>query len=126
MISFKASKTLGFVLASAGILLNAHSALAADVLGDAQMQAGDLLSGTIGARSKAVQVAAAIPVDDARALNVEPQEQARRLILGKPSGDRVGARVNGSDLEMASVREERRAQADPQGAARRMLLAAGA
>ena len=30
MISFKASKTLGFVLASAGILLNAHSALAAD------------------------------------------------------------------------------------------------
>jgi hypothetical protein len=125
MISFKPSKALGFVLASAGILLHAHSALAADALGDAQMQARDLLSRTIGGRSKTVQVAAAISADDAHAFNVEPQEQARQLIVGKPSGDRVAGRVTGSDLEMTSVRGVRRAEADPQDTARRMLLGVG-
>ena len=124
MISFKPGKALGFVLASAGILLHAHGALAADVVGDAQMQARDLLSGTTGGRSRTVQVAA-ISADDAHVFNVEPQEQARQLILGKPSGHRAAGRVTGRDLEMTSVRGARRAEADPQDAARRMLRAVG-
>jgi hypothetical protein len=123
MISFKSSKALGLVLASAGILLNAHSTLAADILGDAQMQARELLS--VGERSKAAQVAAVISADDAHAFNVEPQEQARQLILGKPTGDRVADRVVGSDLEMTAMRRVQRAASDPQEAARRMVQAKG-
>jgi hypothetical protein len=125
MISFKPREALGLVLASAGILLYAHGALAAEVLGDAQMRARDLLSGTVGGRSQTAQVAASMSVDDAQAFDVEPQEQARQLILGKPSGDRVARRVV-DDLEMASVRGVRRVEADPQEAARRMLGAKGA
>jgi hypothetical protein len=123
MISFRSIKLPGIVLASAGILLHAHSALAADVVGDAQMQARNLLSGTVAARSKTAQVAPATSADDTRAFNVEPQEQARQLILGKPSGDRVADRLIGSEFEMQLA--VRSANVDPQEAARR-LLAKGA
>lgn len=125
MVSFKRRKSMGLVLASAGILLHGHSALPADALGDAQTQARDLLSGNIGGRSRAAQVAAAVSADDTQAFKVEPQEQARQLILGKPSGDRIVDRVIGSHLEMTSVRRVRRAEADPQEAARRMVQAKG-
>jgi hypothetical protein len=125
MISFKPRKALGLILASAGILLHAHGALAAVALGDAQMQARDLLSGTGGGRLKAAAAAAVISADEVRAVNVEPQEQARQLILGKPSGERAVDRVVGSDLAMASVRRVRRAEIDPQEAARRMVQAEG-
>jgi hypothetical protein len=117
MISFKSGKRLSFVLGSVGILLHAHSALA---LGDAQMQARNLLTGTIAGRSEAVQAAAGTS-SDAHAFNIEPQEQARQLVLGKPSGARVAGRVVGSDSETKSVRGVRRAAVDPQEAARRML-----
>jgi hypothetical protein len=125
MISFKPSKALGLVLASAGILFHAHSALAADVLEDTQMQARDLLSGTVGARSRTTQETVATSAGDAHAFKLEPQEQARQLILGKPRGDSPAGRVMDSDLEMTSVRGVRRAAGDPQEAARRMLLAVG-
>jgi hypothetical protein len=125
MVSFKRRKSMGLVLASAGVLLHGHGALAADALGDAQMQARDLLSGTIGGRSRAAQVAAAVSADDTQAFKVEPQEQARQLILGKPSGDRIVDRASGSHLEMTSVQRVRRAEVDPQEAARRMVQAKG-
>jgi hypothetical protein len=121
MISFKSSKALGLVLASAGILLHAHSTLAKDVFGDAQIQARELLS--VGERSKAAQAAAVISA--AHAFNVEPQEQARRLILGKPAGDRVADRLVGSDLEMTAMRRVQPAASDPQEAARRMVQPKG-
>jgi hypothetical protein len=117
MISFKSIKALGIVLAYAGI--HAHSALAADVIGDAQMQASDLLSGTVAGRSKTAPVTAATSADDTHAFNVEPQELARQLILGKPSGDRVADRHIGGDFEMQLA--VRRAAVDPQEAARRLL-----
>jgi len=119
MFPFKSIKLPGIVLASAGILLHAHSALAADVVGDAQMQARNLLSGTVAGRSKTAQVAPATSADDTHAFNVEPQEQARQLILGKPSGDRVANRLIGSDFEMQLA--VRSAHVDPQEAARRLL-----
>src|SRR6202051_2204908 len=79
------SNTLGrrLMLASAGVLLCAHGALAAGVVGDAQMQARDLLSGTVGGRAKIADVSSASPTDDRHVLNLDPQEQARDLILGK-------------------------------------------
>jgi hypothetical protein len=125
MVSFKPRKLPGLVLASAGILLHAQSALAADVPGDAQMQARDLLSGTPGGRSKAAKVTAAISADDMHAITVEPQEQARQLILGNPRGGRVVDQVIGGGVEMTSVRRVRRAEADPQEAARRMVQPKG-
>jgi hypothetical protein len=125
MISFKPSMALAFALASAGTLMGANGVLAADSIGDPQTQARDLLSGNIGGQSKSVQIAPVVSVDNAHALNVEPQEQARQLVLGKPSGDRVPDPIMGTDAKKTSVRGTRRAEADPQGAARRMLLAAG-
>jgi hypothetical protein len=119
MISFKSIKALGIVLASTGILLHTHSALAADVIGDAQMQARDLLSRTVAGRPKTAQVAAAISAGGTHGFNVEPQEQARQLILGTPSGDRVADRHIDSDFQMQLA--VRRAEVDPQEAARRLL-----
>jgi hypothetical protein len=126
MISFKPSTALALALASAGTLLHANGVLAADLVRDPQTQARDLLSGNIGERSKNTQISPVVSVDNAHAFNVEPQEQARQLILGKPSGDRVPGPIIGTDAKKTSVRGVRRAEADPQGAARRMLLGVGA
>src|SRR5258708_26581356 len=83
--SFIPSNTLGrrLMLASAGFLLCANGALAAEVVGDAQMPARDFLSGTVGGRPKIADVSSAVPTDDRHVLNLDPQEQARDLILGK-------------------------------------------
>jgi hypothetical protein len=124
MISFKPTMALALVLASAGTLLHANGVLAADSIGDPQAQARDLLSGNIGERSKSVKIAPSVSVDT-HVSNVEPQEQARQLILGKPSGARAASPIAGTDAKLTSVRGVRRDEADPQGAARRMLLGAG-
>jgi hypothetical protein len=124
MISFKPTMALALVLASAGTLLCANGVLAAGSIGDPQALARDLLSGNFGERSKSVQIAPSVSVDT-HVSNVEPQEQARQLILGKPSGGRVASPIIGADAKLTSVRGVRRAEADPQDAARRMLLGAG-
>jgi len=126
MISFKPTMALAFALASAGTLLHANGVLAADFIGDPQTQARDLLSGNIGGRSESIQIAPVVSAGDAHSFSVEPQEQARQLILGKPIGDRVPGRIIGTEAKMTSVRGVRRAEADPQDAARRLLLAGGA
>jgi hypothetical protein len=109
MIAFVSGKTLGrLMLISAGILLHANGALAAPFVGDPQMQAGDLLSGTIGGRAKIIAVSPSI--HGRHALNLDPQQQARQLILGEP-------------ISAGTVRKNiRRAYADGQESARRMLL----
>ena len=124
MISFKPTMALALVLASAGTLLHANGVLAADSIGDPHARARDLLSGNIAERSKSVQIASFVSVDT-HVSNVEPQEQARQLILGKPSGGRVAGPIIGADAKKTSVRGVGRAEADPQGAARRMVLGAG-
>jgi hypothetical protein len=129
--SFIPSNTLGrrLMLASAGLLLCANGALAAGVVGDAQMQARDLLSGTVGGQSKIADVSSAIPADDRHALNLDPQELARELILGKnvdgtahqaaTLDSRTGA------IPAASVQRTRRADIGGQELAERMLLGQG-
>ena len=64
------------VLISAAILLHANNVLAAESVGDAQMQARDLLSGTVGGRAKTVDASPAIPADGHQTSNLDPQEQA--------------------------------------------------
>jgi hypothetical protein len=111
MIAFIPGKTLGrLMLISAGILLHANGALAAQFVCDPQMQADDLLSGTTGGRAKVVAVSPAGPTYGRHALNPDPQQQARRLILGEP----ISAAIARQNI--------RRAYADGQESARRMLL----
>jgi hypothetical protein len=115
------------VLISAALLLYVNNALAAEVVGDAQMQARDLLSGTVGGRAKTFGPSNAIPADGHRASNLDPQEQARQLILGKPNvgGDARATVALGSKTTSApavSARGKRGVPADAQEAARRMIL----
>ena len=117
------------MLASAGLLLCANAALAAEVIGDAQMQARDLLSGTVGGRSTFADVSSAIPTDDRHVLNLDPQEQARDLILGKhfaATADQAANFDSKTDATIvASVQRTDRADIDGQELARRMLLGKG-
>jgi hypothetical protein len=126
--SFIPSNTLGrrLMLASAGLLLCANGALAAEVVGDAQMQARDLLSGTVGGRPKIADVSSAIPTDDRHVLNLDPQEQARDLILGKNvagTAHQAASLDSKTDaMPAASVQRIRSADIGGQELAQRMLL----
>src|SRR5882757_1093867 len=93
MNSFVPVKTLklGLVLVSAAFLLHGNGVLAAEAAGDAQLQARDLLSGTVGGRARVVDASPAVGADGVGTpgLGLDPQEQARQLILGKPNSDRI-------------------------------------
>ena len=113
MISFKPGKTLGrLMLISAGMLLHANGAFAAQLVEDAQLQADDLLSGTVGGRAKIVDVSPPAPAGR-DALNPDPQQQARQLILGKPNSAGIAGQNTGRVYAV---------YADGQESARRMLL----
>jgi hypothetical protein len=119
------AKTLGhgLVLISALFLLQANSALAAEAVGDAQRQASDLLSGTVGGRAKMVDASRAIASASEQTPGLDPQEQARQLILGKPNlggTNALGAQINATPA--VSARGNYRRYADPQESARRMIL----
>jgi hypothetical protein len=116
------------ILISAAILINANTVLAADRVGDAQMQARDLLSGTVGGKTKIIDKSLAISADQKS--YPDPQTQARQLILGKPSFDGAVSRElavrskTNVPLPM-SARRNGSAHTDPQELARRMILGAG-
>ena len=128
MISFVPSKTLGrLMLISAGILLHAASVPAAELAGDAQMRASDLLAGTVGGRAKVVDAPRAVPADDRRASYPDPQLQARQLILGGPEVARTPDRAVGFDstaqvTTVAFTQDTGRVDTDGQESARRLLL----
>jgi hypothetical protein len=106
---------LGLVLSSSLFLLQGNAALAAEAGGDAQMQARDLLSGTAGGRTKIVDESRAISADSDQTSNLDPQGQARQLILGKPNSSGIRGRA-----------ADQRSDDDPQESARRMILGDGA
>jgi hypothetical protein len=119
------------ILITAAILINANTVLAANRVGDAQMQARDLLSGTVGGRTKTIDKSLAISADHHQESYPDPQEQARRLILGKPSFDATASRefaVQSKTNAPVSVSARRNGHVypdDPQELARRMILGAG-
>jgi hypothetical protein len=129
--SFISSNTLGrrLMLASAGLLLCANGAFAAEVAGDAQMQARDLLSGTVGGEPKFAAVSSASPTDVRHAPYLDPQEQARDLILGKNFADTVhrAATLDSTTASMpsAAVQRFRSVDVDGQEMAQRMLRGIG-
>jgi hypothetical protein len=70
-------------------------------------------------------------VDGVRTSSLDPQEQARQLILGKPNSDRIkepaaplGTQTN--EASAGSTQGDHRTHADPQELARRMILGSGA
>jgi hypothetical protein len=121
----------GLVLISAVLLFHPDNALAAESAVDAQMQARDLLSGTVGGRAKTVGESPANPADGHQASSLDPQEQARQLILGKPNADESNGRGSALEPNMStapavSTRRTDDTYADPQESARRMILGHGA
>jgi hypothetical protein len=132
MNSFSPVKTLkyGLVLISGAFLLHGTGVLAAEA-GDAQSQARDLLSGTVDGRARVVDAAPASAAAGVRAPDLDPQEQARQLILGKPNSSRIKGPVAalGTDMQAASAGPAQGGHpthADPQDSARRMILGSGA
>ena len=120
-----------FILISASILLQASNVRGAELVVDAQTQARDLLSGTVGGRAKAVYKSPAIPADGHRPPSLDPQEQARQLILGKPNfGGVAGLSVAvDSKTKLAPAvpaRGKRHGDSDAQELAQRMILGKGA
>jgi hypothetical protein len=90
------------------------------------MQARDLLSGTVGGRPPFEDVSFAIPTDDRQVTYLDPQEQARKLILGKNFADTA---LQAASLDSttdatpaASVQLVRRVDVGGQEMAQRMLL----
>jgi hypothetical protein len=117
------------MLASAGFLICANGALAAEVVGDAQMRARDLLSGTVGGQPTFADVSSAIPTDDRHVQYPDPQEQARDLIFGNrvaAAADQAATLDSKSDaVPAASVQRTRRTAIGGQEMAQGMLLGKG-
>src|SRR5260370_635265 len=78
---------------SAAILLQANNVLAAEYVGDAQMRARDLLSGTVGGQAKTFDESLPKSADGDQTSNVDPQDQARQLILGKTNFGKTNGRA---------------------------------
>jgi hypothetical protein len=117
------------LLISAATLVTANSVVAANRVGDAQMQARDLLTGTVE-WAKATDRSPANSADLHQRSYPEPQQQARQLILGKPSfegpaGRKAAAQSKTNAAAPASARRKDRVHSDPQELARRMILGEG-
>jgi hypothetical protein len=117
------------ILISAAMLINANTVLAANRVGDAQMQARDLLTGTVGGRSKIVDKSPAISADPHQQSYPDPQTQARQLILGKSSfGGAVSRKLAVQSKTNVGVPVSAprigSGHTDPQESARRMILGA--
>jgi hypothetical protein len=116
----------GLALISATLVFQATGVLAGDLVGDAQTQARDLLSGTLGGKAKTFDQCTVIPAGSARTPNLDPQAQARRLILGEPLPDGNATPERTIQPQMTATTtissQDIRTYADPQESARRMIL----
>jgi hypothetical protein len=125
MTSSKLIKTSNRPLAllSAAFLLQAGGALTAARAGDAQMQARELLSQSTAGRSLAAQ-SDTLPDGETSLAALDPQEQARRVLLGAGGQAKAAAQRYAKSTSAAGVvgRGDRRAHSDAQEMARRMIL----
>lgn len=118
-----------FIVLSAGILLQAYSALASEPLGDAQAQARALLNPPVGSRVRSVEVGTSTRTSDHVAPRADAQEFAHALL----SGDEVGGNAKHSSIVRNSAGESTQSKSaqgprvyfDAQQAARRMILGIG-
>jgi hypothetical protein len=100
------------ILSFAAILLQPNNVLASEYVGDGQMQAQDLLSGTVGGHAKTIDKSLQKSADGDQTSNADPQDQARQLILGNANFGKSNGWAIGDP----------RTYTDPQESARRMIL----
>ena len=113
------------LLISAGILLFANGAIAGQPVGDAQQQARDLLSGTANGLAGSIDKLPVVAAESHSRGDLDPQEQARQMILGTARyGSVAGTAV--ASTPAVPARTNHRTYSDPQERARRLLLAQGA
>ena len=113
------------MLLSAAFLLQTGGALVTARAGDAQTQARELLSQATGDRSATGQIK--LHADGGGVAALDPQEQARRVLLGTTSTrGEAGMAAHRYAKSTSSVgvvgRDHRRTHADAQDMARRMIL----
>jgi hypothetical protein len=123
MNTLTSTKTLAhrWVLISAGILLYANGAIAGQPVGDAQQQARDLLSSTANGLAGSIDKLPAVAADGHSRGDLDPQEQARQMILGTAHyGSVAGTAV--ASTPAVPARTNHRTYSDPQERARRLLL----
>lgn len=94
------------LLLSAALLLQTGGALTAARAGDAQAQARELLSQSAAVRSVAVQ-SSALTAEDRSPAALDPQGQARRILLGAPG---AGVKAQGADHRSARANAQEMAQ----------------
>jgi hypothetical protein len=128
MTSSKLIKTSNRALAllSAAFLLQTGGALTAARAGDAQSQARELLSQTTAGRAVAAQSNTLADGETSPAV-LDPQEQARRVLLGTPNAGgeaKVAGPRYAQSTSAAGVagRGDRRVHSDAQEMARRVIL----
>jgi hypothetical protein len=123
MNTLTSTRTLAhrWVLISAGILLFANGAIAGQPVGDAQQQARDLLSGAANGLAGSKDKLPAVAADGHSSGDLDPQEQARQMILGTAHyGSAAGTAV--ASTPAVPARTNHRTYSDPQERARRLLL----
>jgi hypothetical protein len=114
-----------FIL-SAGLLLQAHSALASDPNSDAQSQARALLDPPVVHHVIAGEFSSGTSTNDQSSVVADAQELARALLSGKSISDGAVALSSARNAVEARVQsasgQDHRSYRDPQEAARRMIL----
>lgn len=92
---------------------------------DAQQQARDLLTGAVKRPATRDHTSRSLEGEEHKVPNLDPQEQARRLILGTAHFS-DGATPTIASTLAALLSRNRRTYSDPQESARRMILGARA
>jgi hypothetical protein len=111
---------------SAGLLLQAHRALASDPNSDAQTQARALLEPPVVHHVIAGEFSSGASANNQTRVVADAQELARALLSGKPISDGAAALASARNAHEERVQsvsgQDHRSYSDPQEAARRMIL----
>jgi hypothetical protein len=127
MTTSKLTKTSNrpLMLLSAALLLQTGSAMVTAHAGDAQTQARELLSQTTGDRSATADIK--LRADETPRAALNPQEQARRVLLGPPSaageaGVAAARYAKSTSTGGVTERNQRHSYSDAQEMARRVIM----
>jgi hypothetical protein len=129
-ITSKLIRSSHVVVLSAGVLLQAYSALASEPIGDAQAQARALLNPPVASHVTGVEAGTSTQTSDHLAPRADAQEFARALLSGKSiDGNATHSSIvryyAEEGAQSSSAQGRRVYSADAQEAARRMILGIG-
>jgi hypothetical protein len=129
-ITSKLIRSSHIVVLSAGVLLQAYSALASEPIGDAQAQARALLNRPVASHVTSVEASTSMQTSDHVAPRADAQEFARALLSGKSidgnaTHSSIARYYAGEGTQPSSAQGRRVYSTDAQEAARRMILGIG-